>query len=277
LRKTLNARLGLASVLLLAGTSLASAHFLVMQGSDAVRTPNQALDLLVLFSHPFTAGPDMTMGTPEAFELIHQRGDAEPTRTDLMETLTEIEWHGADGTVAAYRADIPASMLRSAGDYTFAFTPAPFLEATEDVYIQQITKLVVNIEGVPGNWDQPVGLPAEIVPLNRPYGNWVGGVFRGVVLSDGQPVPNAEIEVEFINYEPDHEAARWGETPTFETDNPSLENISIRADAQGTFSIGLPHEGWWGIGALGVGPDTEHEGKELSQDAVLWVYAEDIG
>ncbi len=40
--------------------------------------------------------------------------------------------------------------------------------------------------------------------------------------------------------------------------------------------IGLPRAGWWGICALAVGSDTEHEGKELSQDAVLWVQAKEM-
>src|SRR5690606_35346823 len=114
---------------------------------------------------------------------------------DLLDTVTEIEWTGSEGAVSAYRAAIPAAQLRSAGDYTIVATPEPFYEGTEDIYIQQITKLVFNIGGVPGNWDQPLDLPAEIVPLNKSYGNCVGSVFRGVVLSEGEPVPHAEIEV----------------------------------------------------------------------------------
>jgi cobalt/nickel transport protein len=44
-------------------------------------------------------------------------------------------------------------------------------------------------------------------------------------------------------------------------------------DADGRFTFGIPRAGFWGFAALGSGPETEHEGKELSQDAVLWVRA----
>ncbi|MDY0220284.1 MAG: hypothetical protein RBR67_04025 [Desulfobacterium sp.] len=40
--------------------------------------------------------------------------------------------------------------------------------------------------------------------------------------------------------------------------------------------IGIPKAGWWGFCPLGVGPIKEHKGKELSQDAVIWVNAQDI-
>ena len=52
--------------------------------------------------------------------------------------------------------------------------------------------------------------------------------------------------------------------------------MTIFADSTGTFTFGLPRAGFWGFCALGVGPDTEHEGKELSQDAVIWVRAYDM-
>ncbi len=100
-------------------------------------------------------------------------------------------------------------MTRSLGDYTFVLKPAPYYEEQEDKYIQQITKTVVNIGGLPGAWDEPLGLPVEIVPLDKPYANWVGGVFRAVVLSGGEPVPHAEVEVEFLNHEPQIDQRRF--------------------------------------------------------------------
>jgi len=166
--------------------------------------------------------------------------------------------------------------VRSLGDYVFVLEPAPYYEEAEDKYIQQFTKMVMNVGGVPGNWAEEVGLPAEIVALNKPYANWTGGVFRGIVLAGGEPVPFAEIEIEYINHQPDLENHGFIEAAAIEAPHPALENISIRADANGQFSIGLPRAGWWGICALAVGPVTEHEGKPLSQDAVLWVQAHDI-
>jgi cobalt/nickel transport protein len=52
--------------------------------------------------------------------------------------------------------------------------------------------------------------------------------------------------------------------------------MGIRANERGEFTIGLPRAGWWGICALEVGADIEHEGKPLSQDAVLWIQVKDM-
>lgn len=258
--------------LILAGVSTSAlAHFQLLYGGSSTRKPGQPVDMAIVFTHPYSAGPNMEMGVPESFVLIHQRGESEPEKTDLSQYLEAVTWKGPENSAAAYRARIPGSLMRSMGDYTFALEPAPYYESSEDKYIQQIAKLVMNVGGVPGAWDQPVGLPTEIVPLDKPYANWKGGVFRGVVMSDGKPVPFAEIEIEYVNFAPDLEANAWAREPAFEAPHPSLELQSIRADANGTFVVGLPRAGWWGIGALGVGPDTEHRGKELSQDAVIWV------
>ena len=48
------------------------------------------------------------------------------------------------------------------------------------------------------------------------------------------------------------------------------------SDENGYFTFGVPKAGFWGFAALGSGPVKEHEGKELSQDAVIWVRAYDV-
>jgi cobalt/nickel transport protein len=121
-----------------------------------------------------------------------------------------------------------------------------------------------------------VGLPAEILPLDKPYANWAGGVFRGVVYADGERVPNAELEVEYVNHAPDLDARKFADRPQVELPQDSFGTMSIRANERGEFTIGLPRAGWWGICALAIGPDTEHMGKALSQDAVLWIQVKDM-
>lgn len=267
----------LAGIILAAalGAAPAQAHFQLLYPGPS--GPGGDLDMLLLFSHPFNGGPTMQMEPPLAFSVTSQRGEAEPVTTDLIDLVKPYDWTGADGSVAhAYKAVIPGRTVRSMGDYVFALTPAPYYEATEDKYIQQFTKTVLNVGGVPGNWDKDIGLPAEIRPLDKPYANWVGGVFRGVVLSAGEPVPYAEVEVEYINRDPDFAAHGWSGEPRIAAPHPALEVLSIRADANGLVTIGLPKAGWWGLAALSVGPETEHEGKELSQDAVLWIEVTDI-
>lgn len=268
----------LLSVGIALASSSASAHFQMLYPGESLRMANSGpMDLAAIFSHVFNGGPSMQMDAPRALYLLKQRGnEGKPEKIDLLKRAEKFEWLG-DGkeTVSAWKVAIPASELRSLGDYVFVLEPTPYMEASEDKYIQQFTKSVVNVGGMPGNWDSVVGLPAEIRPLNKPYANWTGGVFRGVVLSKGKPVPFAEIEVEYINRKPDLAARGWSGEPQFKPPHPALGAMSIRADAQGNFSIGLPKAGWWGIAALDVGPVKKFRGKKLSQDAVLWLQVSD--
>ena len=61
-----------------------------------------------------------------------------------------------------------------------------------------------------------------------------------------------------------------------EAPQDAFVTMGVRANMNGEFSFGIPKAGWWGFCALGVGPDTEHKGKELSQDAVIWIKAVDM-
>jgi cobalt/nickel transport protein len=258
------------------GLETADAHFQLLYTPEAALKESAAVPLALVFSHPFDNGFTMAMGKPEAFYVVSQRGDVEPRTTDLMQYLEPIEWMGTDSKAAAFLAHPPRSVTRSLGDYTFVLQPAPYYEQQEDKYIQQITKTVINIGGLPGSWDEPLGLPVEIVPLDKPYANWVGGVFRAVVLSDGKPVPHAEVEVEYLNHEPQIDAHRFDPEGKVTAPQESFNTLSIRADANGQVMIGLPKAGWWGIAALNLKEGATHQGKELSVDAVLWLKATDM-
>jgi len=96
------------------------------------------------------------------------------------------------------------------------------------------------------------------------------------VLSNGEPVPHAEIEIEYLNHEPDIAARRFDPEGKVTAPQDSFTTLSIRADAQGQVIIGLPKAGWWGICALDLDDRETHEGKELSVDAVLWVKATEM-
>jgi cobalt/nickel transport protein len=266
-----------AAVAAALGAGPAAAHFQVLYTAETALNAAQQTRFVMVFTHPAHGGPSMPMSEPAAFYVISQRGDdAEPVRTDLASHLEPIQWHGADASVRAYEALLPRTATRSLGDYVFVLEAGPYYEANEDKYIQQIAKTMLNIGGVPGNWAQAVGLPAEILPLDKPYANWTGGVFRGVVLAAGKPVPHAELEVEYMNHAPDLTGRRFAAEPAVELPQDSFGTMGIRANERGEFTIGLPRAGWWGVCALGVGPDTEHDGKPLSQDAVLWIQVKDM-
>jgi cobalt/nickel transport protein len=267
-----------AALLYLAASSAALAHFQLVYTPQTALKSGQATSLALVFTHPFDGGHTMDMATPQGFYVIAQRGDdAKPLKTDLLKYLKPITWTSLSNSGKAFEAALPREVTRSLGDYVFVLEPAPYLEPSEDKYIQQFTKMMLNVGGVPGNWAERIGLPAEILPLDRPYANWTGGIFRGVVLGgDGKPVPNAELEISYVNHPPDLAARRFSTKGLVTAPQDSFVNMSIRANDRGEFAIGLPRAGWWGICALDVGPRKDFQGKPLSQDAVLWVQATDM-
>ncbi|HCO55089.1 MAG TPA: DUF4198 domain-containing protein [Pelagibacterium sp.] len=243
-----------------------NAHFLSIFAPLAVMDGPTETNVDVLFWHPLGGAHVMDMGgAPEEFFVTH-RGE----RTDLSHRLAEIAFTSAANTGQAY--SVPMT-FRTSGDYIITAVPQPYYEETEDIFIQQITKAYFNRGQLPTDWSEPLGLKAEILPLSRPYNALVGSTFTGRVLSEGEPVAGAEIEVEYIAAEPDVTTHTSG-APT--VSEAAGGTITLMSDANGYFTFGIPTAGWWGFAALGVGPDVEFEGRELSQDAVIWVTAHDL-
>ncbi|WP_191486819.1 DUF4198 domain-containing protein [Pseudomonas sp. FEN] len=269
-RRTLQA---LAAATLTCLTSVAQAHFQMLYINETALQRAEQLEFALVFTHPFSGGPTLVMDEPRAFSQVSSHGGE---RLDLRKYLRPVQWQSRDNRATAYRASIPRELVRSLGDHIFILEPEPYLETGEDVYIQQFTKLIVNVGGVPGDWAEPQGLPVEIQPLNKPYANWTGGVFRALVLADGKPVPFAEIEIEYLNHSVDVEKNAFGQQDYVSAPQAAFKTLSTYADAQGVVTIGLPRAGWWGIAALNIGTQKTHKGKPLSQDAVLWVQARDM-
>ncbi|WP_299177621.1 DUF4198 domain-containing protein [uncultured Neptuniibacter sp.] len=249
-------------------TSSAQAHFQMVYTPDLLKERGGVITLKLPFTHPADNGHVMTVDQPEQFFVIKKGKKA-----DLIDQVKASTWSSAENTGSSYEADVK---LRGLGDYVFIYQMAPYLEESEDTYIQQITKTVVNVGSLPTDWSEDLGLKAEIVPLTKPYAIYEGGTFTGVVKSEGKPVPFAEIEVEYVNYDPDMKHDRFTDKAKIEPPADAFITMTIFADANGTFNFGLPKAGQWGFAALGVGPDKEHQGKELSQDAVIWVQAHPV-
>lgn len=246
----------------------AAAHFQMIYTPESALHTAQSIDLKLVFTHPFDAGHTMDMGKPEQFFVVRKG-----KKRDLLGSLNAITWNSLTNSGAAYETTYK---LRGMGDNVFCLVPAPYLEKEEDCYIQQITKVVVNTGGFPTDWDAEIGLPAEIVPLDKPYALWTGNVFRGIVKSDGQPVPFAEIEVEYLNHEPLIDQNAFARRAAVQAPQDAFVTMTIKANADGEFSFGIPKAGWWGFCALGAGPVKELDGKEMSRDAVIWVQARDM-
>ena len=266
----------LAAVCTLVLAGAAFAHFMVVYTPETALSEGKDLDMRIMFTHPAEAGHMMDMGGIEEFYLVKQRGDNEPKKVDLKQYLKPITWKNPHASAPAFSALVPKKEVRSMGDYVFVMKPGYYYEKEEDVYMQQITKLIVNVGGLPGNWAEPVGLPCEFVPLIKPYGLWTGNVFKAQILCQGKPVAGAEVEVEFMSHMPDLKSNTMPEKSSVEYPQDSFITQTILSDSEGYITFGLPKAGWWGFAALGVGPDKEYKGKELSQDAVIWVQATDM-
>ncbi|MFP4044080.1 MAG: DUF4198 domain-containing protein [Rhodosalinus sp.] len=260
LRKTLLAAAAAAAL-----PVTASAHFLSTYTEEAVIGRPGEIPVKLIFWHPMDNGHVMDLAKPREFYMIHN-GE----RTDLLDTLEPAAFEGAENTGEAFLGSVP---VRRSGDYVLVTVPEPYYEESEDIHIQQITRVFLNRNGLPTDWDAIMGLPAEIQPLNRPYNVLVGSTFTGRVLSEGEPVPGAEIEIEYLASEPDiADSATTDATVT----PPAGGTLVAISDANGYFTFGIPTAGWWGFAALGVGTETEFDGTELSQDAVIWIHASEL-
>jgi len=260
--------IGFAALMTMFMAVPAMAHFQMIYTPESALEKAEEINLHLVFTHPFEAGHTMDMAKPEEFFVVRKGREK-----DLLDTLKPINWESLTNSGDAYETSYN---LRGMGDNVFSLIPSPYYEAEEEVYIQQITKMVVNTAGFPTDWDREIGLPTEIVPLDKPYGLWTGNVFRGVVKSNGKPVPNAEIEVEYLNHQPLSAHHAFAKKAEVEAPQDAFVTMTIKANVNGEFAFGIPRAGWWGFCALGVGPENEHKGKELSQDAVIWVQARDM-
>jgi len=244
------------------GAGAAQAHFQLVYTPEVMLENPADIMLKLVFGHPMENGHAMDMGMPEAFTVTF-KGKA----TDLKAALKPITWQGAHNTAEAFEA---AYKVQRNGDYIFALTPAPYYEKSEDIYIQQITKSFLNKGGLPTGWSEPLGLATEIVPLTKPYQAFAGGTFSGRLLSDGKPAAGIECEIEYINPAIDMTANAFSKDAGGPVPPTAIVAIT---DSDGEFTFGIPRAGVWGVACLGAGPAKEHEGKELSQDAVIWINA----
>ena len=236
----------------------ALAHYGMIIPSDPMvsQEDGRSVDLTVSFSHPFERD-GMVLERPETFTVTH---DGETT--DLLGELTEATVMDEAGYTLTYDLERP-------GTHVFAMTPVPYWEPDEDSFIQHFTKTYVSAFDDDEGWDAELGLRTEIVPLTKPFGLWAGNVFQGIVKLEGEPVPYAEVEVEFYN-----------EDGSATVPSDLMITQTVKADAAGVFTYAAPPaaDGWWGFAALNTAPETmDHEGeaKAVELGAVIWVRFEE--
>jgi len=228
------------------------AHYGMIIPSDQIVTQGEdkTVTLDLRFWHPMEGIP-MPLAKPDQFAVV-----ANGKKINLLDELQSKTVKDNQTWSAEYTIKRP-------GLYVFSMVPQPYWEPAEDKFIIHYTKTVVTAFGNDEGWDEPIGLKTEIVPLAKPYAQYTGNVFQGIVLLNGKPVPYSEVEVEYYNEDGTSEAA-----------NDYMVTQTIKADANGVFTYATPKAGWWGFAALNPS-DTpikyEGQDKEVELGAVLWV------
>lgn len=249
----------LAAAAFLVGVAApAMAHFgMVIPSSNIVSQHKKSVELTLSFSHPFE-NIGMDLPKPAKFYVV-----TDGKRRDLLASLQQT-------VVMDHQAWQTSYNVKRPGVYQFVMEPFPYWEPAEDLSIIHYTKTIIAAYGADVGWDEPVGLPIEIVPLLRPFANYSGNSFSGQVLMNGKAVPYAEVEVEFYNEDGRLTA-------------PSDYHITqvVKADGNGIFSFSCPRVGWWGFAALNEAaytlPDPDGKAKGVELGAVLWIYMDGYG
>lgn len=240
-------------VLVLCCSAVAFGHFgMVIPTTNILTQKQRSLDLAVSFSHPFEL-VGMDMAKPAKFYVVK-----DGKVTDLLKTIKPATVMGHGAWSAQFRAKRP-------GVYQFVMEPTPYWEPAEDLSIIHYTKTIIGAYGADTGWDTPVGLPTEIVPLLRPFGNYAGNSFTGQVLIKGKAAAHVYVEVEFYN-----------EDGTVQVVSDYHIAQVIKTDSNGVFSFTCPQAGWWGFSALSEADyslkDPAGKDKPVELGAVLWIY-----
>jgi cobalt/nickel transport protein len=238
--------------ILLAPMNVGLAHFglLLPEKAMVVQGDDTDLKLTLAFLHPFEQ-QGMTMAKPKAFGVKVGK-----EKIDLLGTLQETKVLDQQAWQTTYA-------IKKPGVYAFYFDPAPYWEPAEEKFIIHQTKTYVAALGAEDNWDQEVGLKAEIIPLTRPFGLYAGNVFQGLVKFKGKPAANCEVEIEF-----------WNPDKKVSAPNDYFVAQVVKTDKNGVFTFAPPAAGWWGFAALNEEKEAIlHEGKKRPAEygAVLWV------
>ncbi len=230
----------------------AMAHFGMIIPSDSMvmQDDNRTINLKLSFSHPFEI-IGMELVKPKVFGVV-----ANGKESDLLGKLKQARVMDHTAWEIKYKVKRP-------GNYVFYMEPTPYWEPAEDCFIVHLTKTVVTAFGDDEGWDEEIGLKTEIVPLSKPFGLYAGNVFQGIVKKDGQPVPYAEVEVEYFN-----------DGKKFHAPTDYMVTQTIKADKNGVFTYAAPKAGWWGFAALSEADyKIKHDGvdKGVEIGAVIWV------
>jgi cobalt/nickel transport protein len=214
---------GMGTFLLIGLSLSASAHVQMIRPEQAIVAQGQSsIALWFALVHPFS-GLSMDMPQPAEVQVTVA---GQPL--DLAPRMKAQRIGEKMGFTALLPVDRP-------GDYLLTIISDPVYKPEEFRAVRYFAKTVVNAFGLEGGWDRPVGLEAEFVPTVRPYGLWAGSLFQTIILHHGQPVPYAEVEIEY-----------FADGRLTAPAGPFTTQI-VKADKDGRVSATLPKAGWWSL------------------------------
>lgn len=247
------------------------AHFQMLYTPQLALEKGQFIQVRQVFTHPFEDKYTLNMGkqhdTQQFKEVEEFYSINKKKKTNLKKTLKQIKFKGNVNSGNAYTLKYKA---RKMGDHILVLKPAPFYEENQDIYIQQITKTIVNVAAAPTNWDNDLSLDAEIVPLVKPYAIWEGSNFSGIVKTNGKVVPFAKVDITYLNRDINIKNNSMGKDK-IKAPNKVFVTLTIKADKNGVFNFTIPKAGFWGFCAQNLNKHKTYKGKKLKQDALIWV------
>jgi len=151
---------------------------------------------------------------------------------------------------------------------TLVWNPSLIGSRLKTFFIIHYSKVIIGVFGWEDSWQDLLGLPVEIRPLLRPFGNYQGNSFTGQVLVAGKPAPYTEVEVEYLNREKHYRSP---------TDYHTTQ--IVLTDNNGVFSFTCPLSGWWGFASLSLADytlkDSEGSEKEVELGGGIWIYMDE--
>jgi len=225
-----------------------NAHFLtILPSSENISNSAESnIKINMMFIHPFEQS-GMNMEKPIGLFVNKKQNTLPLTKTNKF---NHTAWN------SNYQ-------IKKPGVYTFFVQPKPYFEKSEQKFISHVPKVMVSAFGLEKDWDKPLGLKYEIVPLTKPFGLYSGNQFIGKVLHNNKEAANIEVEVELYN--------------EFGLKAPTSSHITqvVKTNKNGNFSFVMNHKGWWGFAALIQEGTNIYEGKNypVENGALIWIKA----
>lgn len=241
-------------IVLAVGLSVAQAHFCVLMPREVNVQPRSSTEVTYWVGHPFEHMLSNAARPAQCF-AVSSEGD----RQDLLPALQERSLKAQEDKSFSTWRTVVKTLQR--GDYTLVAISQPAID--DGVVHQAFVKTVLHAK-VQKGWDRVLNLPAELVPLTRPYGLLPGTIFQVQVLKEGKPAAGVMVEFE-----------KYNEQPVPADKVPADEYVThvVKTDPNGIATTNLPEAGWWGILAALDGGTVEAEGKRMSsvRNATYWV------